>query len=68
MYDALHVQQAKGRCEAGAAVGFGSQTAADFPQPGNGEGPVEYGFDLFVIGGGSGGVAFKQHTDCRNQS
>ena len=27
-----------------------------FPQPGNGEGAVEYGYDLFVIGGGSGGV------------
>lgn len=27
-----------------------------FPQPGNGEGPVEYDYDLFVIGGGSGGV------------
>lgn len=34
-----------------------------FPQPGeqalhddNGEGPVEYDYDLFVIGAGSGGV------------
>lgn len=27
-----------------------------FPQPGDGKGPVEYDYDLFVIGGGSGGV------------